>query len=107
MGGIGSGYWSSINTHPSTATALRLDIRKIHQEGFLEPGTQATNTWRHGGNRASSITFVVTGDEHAEALHLLYTSRGETVEQHVPLEWTSCNFGGSRPWARCPGVAGA
>lgn len=24
------------------------------------------------------------------------------LEYTVPIEWTSCNFGGERPWFRCP-----
>lgn len=98
MGGMGSGSW---NARPSTRSALRLDIRAIHREGYLEPGTRATYTWGKG-DRSSSIAFVVTGDDHADALHLLYTSKGVEVEQRIPLEWTPCNFGGERPWALCP-----
>jgi hypothetical protein len=28
----------------------------------------------------------------------------EDVSYAVPLSWTPCNFGGSRPWFVCPGV---
>lgn len=50
------------------------------------------------------------GSERATAVYLTYTvtdtRTGEStdVSYHVPLEYTECNFGGSRPWFRCPGV---
>jgi len=50
------------------------------------------------------------GDERATAVYLSYTiterQSGESrdVSYPVPVEYTTCNFGGVRPWFRCPGV---
>jgi hypothetical protein len=49
-------------------------------------------------------------DERATAVYLSYTitaprsDESRDVSYHVPLEYTECNFGGVRPWFRCPGV---
>jgi hypothetical protein len=45
--------------------------------------------------------------EPAQAVTVKYRSRPrggewESYEQRLPIEWTSCNFGGQRPWWRCP-----
>lgn len=51
-------------------------------------------------------------DERATAVHLTYTITNTRTEESrevsycVPLEYTDCNFGGVRPWFRCPVDAG-
>jgi hypothetical protein len=46
--------------------------------------------------------------ERASAVELSYSrgseGRKEDVCYAIPLSWTPCNFGGSRPWFDCPGV---
>jgi len=50
--------------------------------------------------------------ERAAAVFLDYTvtpprdDEGRNVSYHVRLEYTECNFGGVRPWFRCPSHAG-
>jgi len=51
-------------------------------------------------------------DERATAVYLHYTITNTRTEESrevsylVPLEYTECNFGGVRPWFRCPTDAG-
>jgi hypothetical protein len=51
-------------------------------------------------------------DEKATAAYLQYTITNTRTEEKrevsylVPLEYTDCNFGGERPWFRCPTGAG-
>jgi hypothetical protein len=50
-------------------------------------------------------------DSRSREMYLGYTvtpPRGESrdVSYLVPIEYTDCNFGGSRPWFRCPPDAG-
>jgi hypothetical protein len=51
-------------------------------------------------------------DERATAIYLDYTvtspgdDESRSVSYHVPLEYTEPNFGGVRPWFRCPSHAG-
>lgn len=103
MGGPGSGSYMRLGARRSTDEALRLDIRKLHREGFLTPGMEAVHTWR-GRNGTSRIGFHVEGDKRAETLRLAYMVKGEAQARvmHVPMEWTPCTFGGERPWGVCP-----
>ncbi len=43
----------------------------------------------------------VTTDGHAVFLN--YWVDGERVRERVALDRTQCNYGGDRPWFRCPG----
>lgn len=51
-------------------------------------------------------------DERATAVYLKYTitdpgtDESRDVSYPVPIEYTDCNFGGVRPWFRCPTHAG-
>ena len=46
--------------------------------------------------------------ERAHAVELSYSlgpeGRKDDISYAVPLSWTPCNFGGSRPWMGCAGV---
>ena len=49
--------------------------------------------------------------ERAAAIYLDYTvtpprDESRDISYHVRLEYTECNFGGVRPWFRCPSHAG-
>lgn len=103
MGGYGSGRTYS-NPRPTTESYLRLDVRRLCREGFLEPGAHGTSTWTVNGRVTSSISHLAKGQDRAEALELSYRVKGEPrpVMQRVPLDWTPCNYGGERPWALCP-----
>jgi hypothetical protein len=77
------------------------------------PGNSGTLRWGPEDDPAATIAFALLpedGDaDRATAVRLSYTvrpRRGENTEHEytVPLEYTECNFGGSRPWFRCPGV---
>jgi len=48
------------------------------------------------------------GVERARAVEFSYSwgpeERKEDISYMVPLTWSPCNFGGSRPWFVCPGL---
>lgn len=56
------------------------------------------------------IHVIVDDAEKATELRLEYTitndrTREETADDYwVPLEYADCDFGGDRPWFRCPGI---
>lgn len=72
MGGPGSGVkWDKkgvVEDH------LRLDVRELHREHRIKPGSEMT---------------------------IKYEWRGEQVAQEIFLEWTPCKYGGLRPWFIC------
>lgn len=110
MGGLGSGSYYRFGSKDRAEDCLNLDVRSWRRDGWLESGTGFTTTWRRY-RRDSSIGVRVLGDaggERARAVELSYSwgpeGRKEDVSYTVPLSWTPCNFGGSRPWFVCLGV---
>jgi hypothetical protein len=55
-------------------------------------------TWSWNGEQTAQIGYEATEAE----VRLDYKADGEPKSYAVPLEWTPCNYGGRRPWFRCP-----
>lgn len=91
---------NSSTSKRATGESLPLDIRTLYKRGSLERGVSTTTRWWCGPDKTkgSSIGCLGGGD----FVTLIYNHRGEKVEQRVCLDWTSCNFGGARPWWKCP-----
>lgn len=112
MGGLGSGRYEYATT-PTVEECRVLDVNEF-TDAVEYPGTSATIRWGPEDNSSASIGVHLLpqsgDDEKATGLRLKYTiidgRTGEKTEQdyRVPLEYTECNFGGERPWFRCPGV---
>ena len=99
MGGSGSGRWQN-RGRGTVEEHHRLDVRILHRAGALAPGT----TSQLRANEQISIGM------EAEDSRLLFrytvgvqgSSEREDIEEWVSVSWTSCNYGGGRPWFRCP-----
>lgn len=112
MGGLGSGRYEYATT-PTVEDCRVLDVNEF-TDAVEHPGTNATIRWGPEDDPGASIGVHLLpqsdDDEKATALRLQYTitdgrTREETAHDYcVPLEYTVCNFGGERPWFRCPGV---
>ncbi|WP_260456030.1 hypothetical protein [Pseudomonas baetica] len=80
-----------------------LDVRALHRAGVLVAGWSGNWQWSRNGGVRAKIGVTV---ESLTRLHLCYqaTSRGqvEAKDYVVPVVWTSCHLGGSRPWFSCP-----
>jgi hypothetical protein len=106
LGGIGSDNRYRFNTKTTTDECNALDVRRLHREGALQPGTLFSTSWSRFGRKTGSMGGFVYRDR----IVLSYRHRSgasrewEDVKEPVPLEWTPCNFGGERPWFICPGV---
>jgi len=80
-----------------------LDVGRLHREGRLTADQCFSVSWSYGGEPLGSVEVRTEPD----AVVLTFRSRslgsGEwrAVEQRIPIVWTSCNFGGQRPWFRC------
>jgi hypothetical protein len=106
VGGPGSGNRYRFGSKQRVEDCLSLDVRSWRREGVLEPGRFANLTWHPRGRETSSIGVRTL---HG-VVELSYSVRSggasgrkEDVRYTVPLTWTPCNFGGSRPWFVCPG----
>lgn len=91
----------STGVRPSSEAFRRLDITALRRGGLLvESAPVAAVTWTDGA------WIVVRGGDGS--IELLYSVRAageewQEVREHVPLEWSGCNYGGGRPWFSCPG----
>jgi hypothetical protein len=77
MGGPGSG--TKWDKKGAVEDYRRLDVRVLHREHGIKPGSQIT---------------------------VQYEWRGEQVAQEVYFDWTPCNYGGLRPWLICMACGG-
>jgi len=106
LGGVGSGNRYRFDKKTTTGECHSLDVRRFYREGLLKPGHWFSWCWWWAEEKVASIGVLVYRDRLALSYRHRSGSSGdwENVEEPVPLEWTSCNFGGGRPWFVCPGV---
>jgi hypothetical protein len=110
VGGAGSGSWYRFDKKPAVEQCRSLDVRKLYREGLLRPGHRFTSSWSRAGREIASIGGVVLGSSRPERVVLLFRHRSgasaewEDVQESVELAWSTCNFGGERPWFICPGA---
>ena len=103
MGGRGSGVHWAGKAKKITEKYPSLDVRRLQRGGMLRPGKAFPYHWTSNGERAASINVKAAGNR----VTLSYQHRGLDGEWRgrqyaVQLEWTACNYGGKRPWFRCP-----
>jgi hypothetical protein len=110
VGGAGSGNWHRFGKKSTTDECHSVDVRYLHRNGLLKPGSWFTLRWSRAGRETGSIRGVVSGDNRPVQVTLLYRHRRglggewEEIREPVELAWTPCNFGGERPWFICPGA---
>src|SRR3712207_3595213 len=108
MGGVGSGSWYRFSKKATVEEERSLDVRRLNREGLLKPGCRFSWSWSRAGRQIASSGGVVLGSSRPERVVLFFRHRRgpraewEDVQQPVELDWTSCNFGGERPWFICP-----
>jgi hypothetical protein len=89
-------------------SCISIDVRRWHREGRLRPGQYFSWSWTRGGEPSGNISVRTEQD----AVVLLFRSRSygdadwKSVEQRVPIIWTSCHFGGHRAWFVCSVYSG-
>jgi hypothetical protein len=80
----------------------------LHREGVLLAGQPFSLEWRRRGELSGGISARA----EADALRLRFQVRHgrdaewKAIEQRVPILWTTCHFGGRRPWFRCNSCSG-
>ena len=103
MGGIGSGRRWHYGAKDTTEDFMPIDIRRWQREGVLTPGTAFTCHRTCDDKMIGSIRVRAESD-HVILIYRHQRGGGEWKDKSYPvyLEWTSCNFGGQRPWFLCP-----
>lgn len=84
--------------------SLALDIRRLHQERLLSPGSSFSWHWTNNyGEKAGSIGVNV-GHQQV-MLNYQWTPDGgdsRPITCSLWIDQTPCNYGGHRPWFLCP-----
>lgn len=75
-------------------------MRQWHRTGRLRAGEQFS--WRCG-ERTGTINVRVEADAVVLTYRVrsLLAAKWKPIEQRLPLTWTPCHFGGTRPWFVC------
>ena len=107
MGGFGSGSWDRWNTKALTTSCLSLEARRLHKDGLLQSGAVYECSWNSGpdGPKASIGIRVCRDQLILRYRHGDNDGVRQDITETVSLTWTPCNYGGQRPWFRCPGVS--
>ena len=99
MGGSGSGNFYRFDSKTLTEHYISIDVRQLNRKGCLEPGQRYSWKWSDGNN--------IMIETKSNAIELDYTisydGESKKINYEIPLTWTSCNYGGKRPWFICPG----
>ncbi len=103
MGGIGSGTWCRWDKKTTAEEIKRIDIRYLKRCGWLSPGYYGSLSWQCMGEPSGNINFQV----YQLKMVLKYRYQDwddewQSIEEDVWFDRTPCNYGGERPWFRCP-----
>jgi hypothetical protein len=75
-------------------------VNALRRSGLLSRGVRTRWAWRYSDGHTAAIT--VRGVSRNE-IELIYILGSERLRYPVAITWTRCNYGGERPWFRCPG----
>ena len=79
-----------------------IDVLDWNRRGCLRSPHRFSWAWKQDGKRVASIN--VETERHRVILRYRSRPYGEgwtDLQQRFPVEWTSCRFGGYRPWFVC------
>ena len=84
----------------STKKFLCVDVRRMHRQGQLQSRASSVIT-----DEANAEIQLVARADRVTIRHGIRLLAGfrELARQTVKLDKTPCNYGGQRPWFRCPG----
>ena len=103
MGGFGSGRQKFDNAKSTTNKHRSIDIRDWHRDGFLKTNTYFTWNWIVNGEKEGSIAVhVKKSDIILNYRYQLNDQAWKEINTSINISWTSCNYGGKRPWFLCP-----
>lgn len=103
MGGPGSGSWYRHSKKTTLEETKRIDVRYLHQHGYLTDHCRGTLSWQRNGEPSGLINY-----EHCNGTIILsyrYKFNGgewENVKQVIQVLTTPCHYGGVRKWLECP-----
>ena len=88
----------------SNAGHTRLTVEKLATDCL-----DVRDLYRVGAFKGNWVTFPGASlrwpciERMRSARYMIHIEfRNQTVPQNIPVSWTRCHFGGSRPWLNCP-----
>lgn len=76
-------------------------MRRLKRDGLLEQPW--TGAWQWRDSDTNEVTAAIDLSTDVDAVFLSYTANRVPVKKWIELDFTPCNFGGTRPWFLCPG----
>ena len=104
MGGIGSGRRFQNRRGPSLEEIPHLDVRALKRGGlFDQSSSNGTIKWTNIGLTECALEYAYADStlSISYAVKTLQTA-SETVSEHIFIDRTTCNYGGTRTWFSCP-----
>lgn len=89
---------------PLCESRRSLDVRRLHRDGRLGAGQTFPYSWSSGGEPYGTIDVRIEGYSIVLTFRARRSQDDEwrsVVEQAIPIVYTRCHFGRSRPWFRC------
>lgn len=109
MGGYGSGKRVGSRQRPIKGESLRVSSTYLHQEDLIQRGQEfeksSTLTYTSNRRKGKSTIGITTLPNEIQIDYTITDKRSGDKQEFsysVTVEWTECNFGGYRPWFRCP-----
>lgn len=103
MGGIGSGRYWYFGAKDTTDDYRSIDVRRWNRDGLLTPQQSFGWQWSRDDEVMASIRVCTESDRVILAYrHRSDNDKWKDESYPVYLDWTSCHFGGQRPWFLCP-----
>jgi hypothetical protein len=106
MGGCGSGRISG-GGKELTSQFFQIDVRELNRQGRLSSDQSFIVQWFQNDQIAASVGARSGCDRIEFSYRQRLPGKEHFVDKQctVLIEWSFCNYGGRRPWFRCP-VAG-
>ncbi len=84
-------------------TCRSIDIRQWQRQRLLDPESHFSWCWQEAGVTVASINVQVK----TELVVLTYKARWpgrewQDIDERIGLSFSSCHYGGQRPWFVCP-----
>ncbi len=100
---MGSGRYWHYGAKDTTSDYRLIDVRRWQRDGWIAPYQSFNWQWSRDGETMAAIQ-VRTEPGQVMLTYRHRSSSGDWKDQSYPiqLDWTTCNFGGTRPWFRCP-----
>ena len=104
MGGIGSGRRFQNRRGPSLEEVPQLDVRVLKRGGLFDQRTSTGSIkWTNSGLTECAVEYNYT-DSTLSISYVVRTPQtaSERVSEHIFIDRTVCNYGGTRAWFSCP-----